>query len=208
MNQASKNIKEVVNNTVKLLRNVLNVNSTLLASRIRAEHLQGGTTPTRLRTRSGRAKSSLKPLLTKQEGTKLTGGITIGARYLKTHFGNRGDIVTIKAKPGKALAIPLPAACTAAGVPRGGPRDESAFGNMHLFPVKSLRTGKVILFGQLKGQKGKNKGKLRSKMVPLFLLTKSVRIKKRIDTKELLQWVEKKIIKDIKEYKKVEGAVA
>lgn len=207
MNQVSKDMQRNFKLLIDGLKTVVNMNSVLLASKIKAEHLQGGTTDTRLRKRSGRAQSGTRALLTTKKGTTISGGVKLGARYLKTHFGRRGDIVYIKAKPGKALAIPLPAACTSAGVPKGSPRDDSVFGNMNLFPVKSLKTGKVILFGSLKNQKGKNKGKTRGRLVPLFLLTKSVRIKKRIDTKELLQWIEKKIIKDIRELKPSKGVV-
>lgn len=205
MSQASKNIRDSINTLISTLKTIINTDSVLLANKIKVENLTGGTTPTRLRARSGKARASLKAILTTKKADGLTGGVTIGAKYLKTHFGRRGEIVTIKAKPGKALAIPLPAACTKAGVPKGKPRDKSVFGNMNLFPVKSLKTGKMILYGQLKYQKGKNKGQLRSKLVPLFLLTKSVKVTKRIDTMELLKWVEQKIIKDLKGTKIIKG---
>ena len=110
------------------------------------------------RTGALATRSELK--LTGIRGNKIEGNIVAGGLpYAAIHeYGG-----TIKPKSSKYLAIPLDAAKTPAGVPRGAPRD---FQDTFFFKSKA---GNLLI-----GQKGIGGG-----LIPLFVLKKSVEIPKR-----------------------------
>jgi len=176
----------------KLIRNVIRViNSKSLEMKnyIITEHLTGGTTDTRLRVRSGRLRGSLSVIKAKNEGDRIEGGVSIGTIYARTHFGPEGQETTIVPKNAKYLTIPLPAAMTGAGVGKGlartGPWGET-------FIAKS-KAGNLIIYGKQRYMKGKRIGQLRSQIIPLFLLKKSVTIRARIHPEDILSWIAPKV---------------
>lgn len=195
------NLRDKISRLISGCKDIVSLNSRNLKTRLCMEHLQGGTTDTRLKKRSTRAQSSVSVKPTTFDGKIIQGGIGIGAKYLKTHIvtSDGKTSIVIKAKPGKSLAIPLPAAMTPAGVPKGKPRDESVFGNMNMIALRSRKSSKMILYGQLKYQKGKRAGSSQTKLLPLFLLTKKVTIKKRILLKPLLEHANAEMTKSIAE---------
>ena len=198
-----KKINLVIKKYEKALLEILNRNSILLASYTRVTFLRGGTTGTKLRMRSGKLARSCLPIRAKVVNGEIKAGIKFGTMYAKTHIGDDKLFTEIRAKPGKFLAIPLAAAKTAAGVARGKPRDP-IFGDTF---VKKSKKGKLIIFGKKvswsgnTGRSGGRSGKSNEKIVPLFLLVKSVKIKKRVSPKLLIKWVKPKIIKELKEVK-------
>jgi len=82
---------------------------------------------------------------------------------------------TVRAKPGKALAIPLDAAKTSGGRPRYplGPRDPKLAAHYPATFIKKSPGKAPVIYG-IKVVAGG--GKRRGKLVPLFALVKSVRI--------------------------------
>ena len=94
----------------------------------------------------------------RRKGTRIIGGVGTNIPYGPTHeFG-----ATIRPKTAKFLTIPLPAAKTKAGRSRGGAR---SFPNTF---VRRSKAGNLILFQ-----------KLGSRIIPLFVLKKMVKIPKR-----------------------------
>ena len=117
----------------------------------RATYLTGGTTGTRLATRTGRFAEAFTQTVT-QTGDTVTGrlGYLQGPSWATTHeFG-----ATIRAKNVRYLAIPLTAEARAAGSPRQIP---------DLFARQS-RAGNLLLFRRLEG----------GRLEPLYLLRTEV----------------------------------
>ena len=148
-------------------------------------HLAGGTSADRLARRSGTLARSTRPLTVSMEGSKIMGGIGFSAPYAEVHIGPAGSKVTIRPKNKQFLAIPLPAAKTAAGVARGGPRD-GIWGPTFI--------SKGIIFGYSGGTKGTQS----KKPIPLFVLKRSVVVPRRVDPdKHLLDWVKPEFVQDL-----------
>jgi len=190
-----QNLKREIKRIEERVIHVLRTHSRLLVTHIRANYLTGGTTRTRLRKRTGKLSSSLQPLRVKKISTGYRAGVKFGAKYASTHVGKKGKVTTIRPKSAKMLAIPLSAAKTGRGVPRGKPKDKNVFGDT--FIAKSKR-GNLIIFGKQKRQKGKNVGKTFGNIVPLFVLKKKVKVRARIHPKPILKWVKPKIKKSLK----------
>jgi hypothetical protein len=188
----------------------VNVNSRLLETYARS-FMQGGTSSTRLRKRSGRLQASTKAIPAKVVDGVVKGGIQFGTRYAGIHIarpGQEGGSTTIRSrKPGGFLTIPigpdkdlaekmglagekLGSTMTKAGVSRG-----SALSGKYreTFIMKS-KTGRLIIWG--KTGTVKVAGGV-SKLVPLFLLKKSVKVPFRINSSSLIRWVKPKLEKDI-----------
>jgi hypothetical protein len=190
-------------------KTIIDLNARALQKYVRTEKLTGGTTESRLRVRSGRFRASVIPIPTETKEDRIEGGISFGTIYGRVHVGPKGQVTTITPKRRKYLTIPLPAAMTRAGVSRGAlapglsSAQLSAWGPMaaemtpygNTFVAKSKK-GNLIVFGNLRYAKGKRVGELRSQIVPLFLLVKSVKIKARIHPEELLAWIKPKVIED------------
>ena len=177
------------NSLVHLVTEAIRTNSMRIYTRLVSRHLRGQTTSTTLRRRSGSLARSAAALIPRVEGSKVTGGLRVGTRYAPVHIGPRGSTVTITPKKGKYLAIPLPAAQTAAGVARGGPL-AGIWGKTFIARSKA---GNLIIFGTSSGIK-KGEGDVR----PLFVLKKSVVIPRRVDPDvDLLKWVKPQFEKDL-----------
>ena len=93
--------------------------------------------------------------------------------------------MTIRPKNTKFLAIPLAAAKTAAGVPRGRPLD-------------GIWGPTFIAQGVIFGFSGGTKGTQSVKPIPLFALKRSVVVPRRVDPKKhLLDWVKPAFVQDL-----------
>lgn len=140
-----------------------------------------------LQTRSGKLKKSVINIPAKRDGDVVRGGIGIGTKYGHVQFGKRGQVTTITPKRAGALTIPLPAAMNAQGVAKGSARDKSIFGETFLAKSES---GNMIIFGKTLYVKGKKAGQAKGKIVPLFVLKKSVRVPARIHPDDLMKFVQ------------------
>uniref|UniRef100_A0A7V4G8Q0 Tail protein n=1 Tax=Desulfobacca acetoxidans TaxID=60893 RepID=A0A7V4G8Q0_9BACT len=177
-------LDHIIKGLVPKVKKVVEDNSKRLWDRTVSRHLTGGTGPDRLARRSGTLARSTRPLKVRVEGSKVTGGLAFGAEYAGVHIGPGGSQVTIRPKNKKFLAIPLPAAKTAAGVPRGGPLD-GIWGPTFI--------AKGVIFGFKKGTKREHKNP-----IPLFVLKRSVVVPRRVDPKgHLLDWVKPAFVQDL-----------
>ena len=188
-------------------KKVFNKNSDLLQTRMRQNYLQGGTTGSRLKKRSGRLAASVKPINARVIKGGLIAGIKLGTTYAGVHIGKRGTKTTIRSKSGGYLKIPLPAVQTGAGVSQPSEAyhvTDTYFTTSgvveNAFP-KMSKKGNLILFGYKKYQKGAKAGQTHGKLIPLFVLKKSVTIPTRVDPLDLLRWVKPKIIRDMEKIK-------
>lgn len=130
----------------------------------------GGTTPTTLSARSGKAVQEIKKSVrvTGDSLDTLRGMIGSGdAFYLKIH--ETGGV--IKAKNVKYLTIPLPAALNS----NGTPKKPSARDWDNTFVAKSKK-GNLIIFQ-----------KVGSKIIPLYVLKTSVKIPARLGMEKALR---------------------
>lgn len=130
------------------------VRSCLLVERRLKENISGSC----LHVRSGRLRSSIGSAVTETDkglvGT-IGSGVRQGERVPYANIHETGG--TIRPRISKWLTIPLPAALTRSGVPRGRARD---FNNTF---VRKSKLGNLIIF-----QKQGNR-----RILPLFLLKKS-----------------------------------
>ncbi len=130
----------------------------------------GGTTENSLSARSGFAKQQIlgSVKVTGEQLATIQGTIGGGkAYYLKTHeYG-----ATITPKKAKYLTIPLPAALNS----NGTPKKKSARDWINTF-VATSKKGNLIIFQ-----------KTGSKIVPLYVLKKSVTIKPRLGMRKALE---------------------
>jgi hypothetical protein len=128
-------------------------------------------------------------------------GVSIGpAVYARVHIGPRGQVTEIVPKRAKYLSIPLGAVKTKAGVSRGGlnplglssqqlgawgsvASEQSAYGETF---VRKSKAGNLIVFGKQRVGKGAKRGQLKSRVVPLFVLKKSVRVRARIHPEDVV----------------------
>ena len=161
-----------------------------LAEYVKERHLTGGTTPTRLRVRTGRMRASTKPALIRRTAEGIEGGINVGTIYAPIHFGRRGSKTVIRPKKRKYLTIPLDAALTPTGTLRGSAQS-GVWGET--FFQRSKR-GNLILFGKRVAQRGARAGQARGKIVPLFLLVKKVEIPARVDPEAIFRWWKPRVI--------------
>jgi len=187
-----KSLDQLIKGLVPKVVKAVQDNSKRLWAHTVSRHLAGGTGTDRLARRSGTLARSTRPLSVTLEGSKVTGGIGFSARYAGVHIGPGGSSVTIRPKNRKFLAIPLPAAKTAAGVPRGKPQD-GIWGPTFI--------SKGVIFGFSGGTKQSES----SKPIPLFVLKRSVVVPRRVDPRtHLLDWVKPAFIKDLSQI--VKGA--
>jgi hypothetical protein len=177
-----------------MARKAINESSVLLASYMKTDRFTGGTTPTRLKVRSGRLRASVKSIKAAEKEGQITGGASIGTKYARVHVGPKGQKTTIKPKRGKYLTIPLPAAQTRAGVTRG-PARSTVWANTF---VAKTKAGNLIIFGKKTVAKGAKAGQAKGAIVPLFLLLKSVTVPSRIDPKDVLRWIRPRVIEAFK----------
>jgi hypothetical protein len=198
-----KKLNEILKQYEKDLKTTLQVRGKQLQTHTRVTYLRGGTSDTRLRMRTGKFAASTRALpLKKVEGGWST-GLGFGTKYAAVHVGPEGRKTEITPKKKKFLAIPLPAAMTGGGVLRGKPLDDSVWGET--FIAKSKK-GNLIIFGKKvswsgSGRSGAKVGQTRGKLVPLFVLKTSVKVKTRVHPQKLIDFIEPKIIKDLEKTK-------
>jgi hypothetical protein len=180
------------------VKRILRTEAVLMGSHIKA-NLMSGPRPGKLGVRSGALRASVKSLQVVESPGLLESGVGFGTAYARPHVGPKGQVTTIKPVNAKYLTIPLPAAMTRAGVPRGSARN-GPWGET-FFLRSRKRPGELILFGKMSYTKGKKAGQLKQGMrlagggiVPLFLLVKQVKIKSRIHPEEILAWEKPKMI--------------
>jgi len=173
------------------IQRVFATESTLMGSHIQQRHLTGGTKEDRLAVRSGTLRDSVKPLPAQISGTSVLGGVGFGTVYARPHVGPKGRETTIRPKKrGGFLAIPLEAALTPAGVPRGPPRS-SVFGETF---VQKSKKGNLIIFGKRVVTKGPRQGEAQGDIVPLFALKEQVKIPARVDPDAIVKWERPKLL--------------
>jgi hypothetical protein len=189
-------IKSFEEKFIKKLITIVNKNTLLLVTYLRQQRMTGGTNDTQLAVRTGYLRRTTTAEKAVFNGNSVSSKVNFGAVYAHTHIGKKGELFrTIVPKHGQALAIPLAAALTKSGVAKGSPRDKSLWGNTF---IKKSEKGNTIIFGQQTYAKGEKAGKLRSKIVPLFLLLRSVKIPVRIHTNEMADYIAPKLIQDLK----------
>ncbi len=136
----------------------MNQGALLLESYIRTEKLSGQV----LRVRSGRLRSSITHRVA-QEGDDTVARVGTNVIYAKIHeYGG-----TITPKNAQYLTIPLPVALTAAGVARYRARDLISQPSLGGFKATFFRNH--VLYGKYPS----------GRVVPVFVLKKSVRIPER-----------------------------
>ncbi|MBW1953954.1 MAG: hypothetical protein JRI66_12900 [Deltaproteobacteria bacterium] len=187
-----KNLDQLIKKLAPTVMKVVEKHSLRMQAHAVSRHLTGGTGTDRLARRTGTLARSTRALKARLQGSKVTGGIAFGTKYAKVHIGPSSTKFTIRPKTRKFLAIPLPAAKTAAGVPRGRPLD-------------GIWGPTFIAKGVIFGYSGGTKGTQSAKPIPLFALKRSVVIPRRVDpNKHLLAWVRPQFMADLK--KAVQGA--
>jgi hypothetical protein len=85
----------------KIIREVkaeMAVQALEMATHIRKDHMTGGTTPTKLKARTGHLRASVKPEPVKMAGGTISTGISVGYIYGRIHFGRRGSKTKIVPK--------------------------------------------------------------------------------------------------------------
>jgi hypothetical protein len=188
-----KTLDQIIQGLVPKVKQVVETHSKRMWERAVSYHLTGGTGPDRLARRTGTLARSTRALEVRLEGNKVVGGLAFGAKYAKVHIGPAGSTFTIKPKNKQFLAIPLPAAKTAAGVARGGPLD-------------GIWGPTFIAKGVIFGFSGGTKGTQSKTPIPLFALKRSVVVPRRVDPKtHLLDWVKPQFLADLGKVAKVEG---
>lgn len=163
-----------------------NAASFKMTSHIQNKHLMGGTSSTRLRSRSGFLRSKTRPILAIQSGDKVESGTFIDAPYASTHVGPKGKKTTIRPKKSRWLTIPLPAALTSAGVMRK--RDARSYGDLQFIP---LRSGSPIL-AKVDSASGT--------ITPLFVLKRQVEIPTRVHPEEIEEAITPLLVKTIDDH--------
>lgn len=182
---AIKNLEQLIATLAPKVQKVVERHSRRMWERAVTRHMGGETGPDRLARRTGTLARSTRALPAKLEGSKVTGGLAFGTKYAKVHIGPTGSTFTIRPKNRRFLAIPLQAAKTAAGVPRGRPLD-------------GIWGPTFIAKGVIFGYSGGTKGTQSAKPIPLFVLKRSVVIPRRIDPKlHLLDWVKPGFMQDL-----------
>jgi len=180
-----KSLNQMIQGLVPKVKQVVETHSKRLCERAVSYHLTGGTGPDRLARRTGTLARSTRALEVRLEGNKVVGGLAFGAKYATVHIGPSGSTFTIKPKNKQFLAIPLPAAKTAAGVARGGPLD-------------GIWGPTFIAKGVIFGYSGGTKGTQSKTPIPLFALKRSVVVPRRVDPKaHLLEYVKPGFIQDL-----------
>jgi len=182
LNRVVLKIDKLDEEVMGVIMRVFRRQSQSMANYIIIRHLTGGTTSDRLARRTGTLAKSTRPRKVERKGKRVVGGVVLGTKYAKVHVGEKGKVTTIRPRRAQFLAIPLSAAKTAAGVPRGRPRD---FGNTF---IQRSRRGNLLIFQKRLGG-----------IVPLFALKKEVRIPARVHLEEVASAFAGRIAKDIEQ---------
>jgi len=166
--------------------------SQLLGDFMKTRFLSGGSNSS-LAVRTGLLRKSLKVEPTEQQGDSIVGGISVGegVPYSRVHINRFGTETTITSS-GKMMTIPIGPALTAAGASKKANAESYGRGAGGLFPFKSKSSGRVFLVKSV----GKGKG---SRLIPYFILTRSVKIKARVDPDAVLKLRERNIVEGLKQ---------
>jgi hypothetical protein len=199
LKEFNSNLNSIQSRMVIAIKKVVNTQSFLLKTHIAQDDFVQGHRGSYgmdgvLQSRSGQLKRSMAVQPTKVNADSIIGGISFGTRYAKVHIGKRGQSMTMVPKVAKMLAIPLPAAQKNYGEAKGGPRDP-IFGETFLAKNKA---GNLIIYGKTTYTKGVKAGQTKGNIVPLFILKKSVTVKTRLFTEDMLAWLEMRTIDDLK----------
>jgi hypothetical protein len=191
----NKGVDDAYKDIEKRLFDAVNVGSIALQRHIRQDvFVQGARGASAMRgylaSRSGELKKNINLKRAEVAGNNIRGGVGIGTVYGKMHFDGQTHTITPKGHP--FLAIPLSAAQGNYGQAKGGPLDESLWGETFIGKSKG---GNLIIFGKMKYVKGAHAGQTKGQIVPLFLLRRSVTVKAATSPKELFMFV-KPIIDD------------
>lgn len=193
---AFKNIRPA--RLLPMIRITIGKNMRLMQTEIRSKWMTGGTARDKLATRTGKLKNSIRVAPVKVEGSKVSGTLWAGTRYAFSHMGKKGSSVVIHGKPW--LTIPLmnipesrKVLATKAGATRGGARS-GLFLNTF---IKKSKAGNLIIFGQGQYAKGAKAGQSKGKIVPLFILKKKVKIKRRVWIDVIGEKYRKLVMRDI-----------
>jgi hypothetical protein len=190
-------------NLVKQVEGVLNKTLASVVRKLQTQHLTGGTTDNTLGKRSGTLSREIIPTPAHTEAatpTLITAAVHAGVKYAGVHFGPRGTAVTITPKNKQFLAIPTDFAKTPVGVAKGGPLDP-------IWGPTFINKG--VIFGYHGGQRGVTGGTRqrntagqamkKGEIIPLFILKKSVVVKRRIDPHiDLVLWARPKFLAGLK----------
>lgn len=136
---------------------------------IMEEHLTGGTTDTKLRTRSGHLKNTTFPIVPFEENGFIVGGTKFGTKYAGIHVGKKGKETTMEGNP--YLTIPLEPALT----PAGDMKLPKAKDYLGLFFITSKKGNLLLVQGNKKGG-----------ITPFFVLKKQIKVKTRVPPEEIL----------------------
>jgi hypothetical protein len=170
-------------------KKILKSEAVLMTSHTRKTYMSGPR-PVLLGVRTGNLRSQTKPLPVTERPGVIESGMGFGTAYARPHVGPKGQVTTIRPVRAKWLTIPLPAAMTKAGVPRGAAQS-GMWGET--FFARSKK-GNLILFGKRVAQKGAHAGEARGDVVPLFVLKKQVQIKSRVHPEVILAWEKPRMI--------------
>ena len=196
-------LEAVPGKILQQLRFIMAKDEALLQTHVKEKYFTGFTGPSSLRNRTGKLRNSVRPVLPVAiEAMAVKGGLIFGTQYAASHVGPKGQKKTIRAKSGKALAIPMTwipesrrVLETARGGLRGGPL--SSFFKDSTF-VKKSKAGNAIIFAKASYQKGARAGQAKGGLLPLFLLRKQVQIPYRIHPTDLFKWFADKFAEDIR----------
>ena len=178
-------LKGIINGTMIDLQKDLRKNKFVM--------YDGGKHDDVLMRRSGHLSNSIRVEPAVMQGTEAVGGLSFGKKYAGVLIGKRGKVITIVPTNKQFLAIPLPGALDAHGVPKGIPEDKS------VFPYTFIHKGTI--FGHLGYVKGARKGEIKSDLLPLFLLRRSVDVKVRIASEDLLDFTKKNVEAELQKLK-------
>lgn len=149
----------------------------------------GATTDNSVSNRTKRLRQGVTPLGLEKTSSMVSSGIGFGTVYSKVHVGESGKITTLKSKrPGGYLKIPTKFMLTKAGVQRSNDFEKNTF-------IRKTKKGNLIIFGQQSYIKGAKAGMAKGKIVPLYILKKQVKVKARIKTNRISEYVKPKLMK-------------
>lgn len=163
-------------NVLAALQKEMTTQSKAMWRFVTIQYLRGGTTPNRLRMRSGNLIRTTIPMKTRIVGSMLEGGIQFGAKYAPVHVGEEGQITKIPKGGAKGmLAIPIGAMVKKSGVSRmvgGEIRQQYPF----LTLIKSKKGNLILADVRKKG-----------KIIPYFVLKSRVSVTTRVFPKTIIQ---------------------
>lgn len=155
-------VKELQVRTRKRLREALKETAWRMYAYTVDTYLTGGKG---VKVRSGTLRRSTMPVYDERRG-RFIAGVSFGVKYAVAHVGKPGTFFEVRPRHAKFLAIPTKYARTPAGVSR--------YSSPLALSDTFIRGGVIY---QRQGRRA----------VPMFILRRSVRIPRRIDSEDILQ---------------------